>query len=200
MAYSDFTLTTVRKQFGITVVEEMGFFEEIKGRSPSNLLKEIFLDNKPLALASNTEKARSELLIMPILVELRRQLNKKISVFSGINFNVEPEKGLNGSCDFLIAQSQELLTINAPIIALVEAKKEDLNIGIGQCIAEMIAAQIFNEKGGKENKRIYGVVTSGTNWRFLKLEGKNVLIDLQEYYVENLEKILGILIEFCQED
>ncbi len=57
----------------------------------------------------------------------------------------------------------------------------------------MIAAQIYNEKEGQNINTIYGVVTSGTNWRFLKLEGKNVFIDLKEYYVENVAKILGIL-------
>jgi hypothetical protein len=131
--------------------------------------------------------------ITPILIELRRQLERKISIFSGVNFTVDPQLGLNGICDFLITQSPELLIITAPVVTIVEGKKEDLNTGLGQCIAEMIAAQIYNEKENQNINTIYGVVTSGTNWKFLKLEGKNVFIDLKEYYLENVAKILGIL-------
>jgi hypothetical protein len=76
---------------------------------------------------------------------------------------------------------------------LVEAKKEDIIAGLGQCVAEMVAAQIFNEREGNEISVIYGTVTSGTNWKFLKLEGKVVEIDLVEYYLTDVNKILGIL-------
>ena len=85
------------------------------------------------------------------------------------------------------------ILITAPIVTLVEAKKEDLNGGLGQCIAEMIAAQYFNRQEETEIKEIYGVVTSGTIWKFLKLSDRNVWIDLTEYYLDNLPKILGIL-------
>jgi hypothetical protein len=57
----------------------------------------------------------------------------------------------------------------------------------------MVAAQIFNEREGNEISVIYGTVTSGTNWKFLKLEGKVVEIDLVEYYLTDVNKILGIL-------
>jgi activator of 2-hydroxyglutaryl-CoA dehydratase len=76
---------------------------------------------------------------------------------------------------------------------LVEAKKEDILAGLGQCVAEMVAAQIFNEREGNEISVIYGTVTSGTNWKFLKLEGKVVEIDLVEYYLTDVNKIMGIL-------
>jgi hypothetical protein len=76
---------------------------------------------------------------------------------------------------------------------LVEAKKEDIIAGLGQCVAEMVAAQIFNEREGNEISVIYGTVTSGTNWKFLKLKGKVVEIDLVEYYLTDVNKILGIL-------
>ena len=151
------------------------------------------VSNTILALASNTEKARSELLIVPILLELRRQFSQKLSVFSGVSFTVDSSQGLNGNCDFLITYSTELLLITAPIITLVEAKKEDLNGGLGQCIAEMIAAQRFNAAEGTPIEIIYGTVTSGTVWKFLCLEDDRVFIDLTEYYLRDIDKILGIL-------
>ena len=193
MAYSDFTLKTVQNQFELTLSEQSDLFRACLPLEPSLLLKEILAENIPLALGSNTEKARSELLITPILVEVRRQLKHQISFFSGVSFNVDPEQGLNGSCDFIITDSQELLVLQSPVITLVEAKKEDLNAGLGQCIAEMVAAQRFNQQEGKVVKTIYGIVTSGTVWKFLRLEKTTVFIDLSEYYLSQLAEILGII-------
>ena len=193
MAYSDFTLSSVKKKFQLNFVEKSNLFEDYSELQPSPLLQEILQDNLPLALASNTEKSRSEMIIAPILIDLRKQFNKHIAVFSGINFTVDSSQGLNGICDFLISYSDELLLVTAPIIILVEAKKEDLNGGLGQCIAEMIAAQRFNEQEENQISEIYGTVTSGTVWKFLKLEKNNVFIDLTEYYLRDLAKILGIL-------
>ena len=193
MAYSDFNLERVGKVFGLTISDNVNLFANIPELSSSNLLKETLDYNVPIALGSNTEKARSELIIAPILVELRKQLNSQIALFSGIDFTVDPDKGLNGSCDFIICQSAQLLILRAPAIMLVEAKKENINAGLGQCIAEMLAAQIFNQREGEEVVDIYGVVTTGEIWRFLKLTGQLVQIDLAEYFLNNVNKILGIL-------
>lgn len=193
MAYSDFSLSSVKKAFQLQLIEETDLFKESPELEPSPLLQEMLKENLSLALASNTEKARSEMIIAPILIDLRKQFANHIGIFSGINFTVDISQGLNGNCDFLISYSEELLLISAPIITLVEAKKEDLNGGLGQCIAEMIAAQHFNQQEGNEIREIYGAVTSGTIWKFLKLTDNNVWIDLTEYYLDNLPKILGIL-------
>ena len=193
MAYSDFTLASVKKKFQLNFVEKSNLFEDIPELQPSSFLQEILQDNLPLALASNTEKSRSEMIIAPILIGLRKHFNNYITFFSGINFTIDPNQGLNGICDFLISYSDELLLVTAPIVILVEAKKEDLNAGLGQCIAEMIAAQRFNEQEENQISEIYGTVTSGTVWKFLKLENNNVFIDLTEYYLRDLSKILGIL-------
>lgn len=193
MAYSDFTLERVEKAFGLTISDNVNLFADITELESSNWLKETLDYNVPIALGSNTEKARSELIIAPILVELRKQLNSQIALFSGIDFTVDPAQGLNGSCDFIISQSAQLLILRAPAIMLVEAKKENINAGLGQCIAEMLAAQIFNQKQGEEVTSIYGVVTTGEIWKFLKLSGQLVQIDLAEYFLNNVNKILGIL-------
>jgi hypothetical protein len=193
MSYSDFSLGSVKKAFQLQLIEKIDLFKETSDLSPSHLLNETIKENLPLALASNTEKSRSEMLITPILIDLRRQFSNHIGIFSGINFTVDPAQGLNGNCDFLISYSEELLLVTAPIIILVEAKKEDLNGGLGQCIAEMIAAQRFNQQEGNEITEIYGVVTSGTLWKFLKLSENQVFLDLTEYYLGDLPKILGIL-------
>ncbi|GBF80301.1 hypothetical protein [Aphanothece sacrum] len=193
MSYSDFTLPSVLKAFDLKCSEIPNLFSEVEPLEPSKFLRDALEDNLILALGSNTEKSRSELIITPILLELRKQFNKKISFFSGVNFTIDSARGLNGNCDFLISGSEELLFIKYPVIAIVEAKKEDLIAGLGQCLAEMIAAQIFNEREIQPISSILGTVTSGTNWRFLRLQNEQVDIDLTEYYLSDLDKILGIL-------
>lgn len=154
---------------------------------------EILNDTVPLALANNTEKARSEMIIAPILIELKRQLPNQMSLFSGAEFNIDEDLGLMGYCDFIISQSPEQLFIKSPVIMLVEAKNENIKNGLGQCIAEMLAAQIFNQREQNLIPAIYGVVTTGTNWKFLRLIDRQVEIDLKEYYLSEIDQILGIL-------
>jgi len=100
---------------------------------------------------------------------------------------------LNGYCDYILSDGQEQLFIAAPALMLVEAKNENLKGGLGQCLAEMVAAQIFNQREGNTIPTIYGAVTTGTNWLFLRLTGQTVEIDLTEYYLVQIDQILGIL-------
>ena len=193
MPYSDFTLPKIQQEFSLKIQEKVDFFANTSEVQPSDFLKQTLQNNLPLALAINTEKARSEMIIAPILIELRKILNNQVSLFSGTEFNVDITRGLNGTCDFLISLAPEQLFIKSPVFAIVEAKKENLNAGLGQCLAEMIAGQIFNQQQGNQISTIYGVVTTGNIWKFLQLENTEVNIDLTEYVVNNLEKILGIL-------
>lgn len=196
MAYSQFTLDKVKKDFDLITSEKPDIFADIPELEGSELLKETLQYNVPLALSSNSEKARSEMITAPILIEIRRQLNSRFSLFSGIDFTIDIDKGLNGYCDFIISSGSEQLFVAAPVMMLVEAKNEDIKSGLGQCVAEMYAAQLFNKREGNEIPAIYGSVTTGTTWKFIKLVGNVVEIDLSEYYLPNLNKILGILASF----
>jgi len=200
MAYSDFKLSEIIKKFELTLNEVSGLFGDIPEEEPSNLLTTILKENLDLAVSINTEKARSEMIISPILLEVRRKLNNEISLFSGVDFNVDNQQGLNGFCDFLISLSKEQLFIRAPIITLVESKNENLKLGLAECIAEMLAAQLFNEQKQNAIKIVYGAVTIGTIWQFLKLEDKTISIDLTEYYIKDVKKILGILISAIKQE
>jgi hypothetical protein len=201
MAYSDFKLSEIIQKFELTLNEVSGLFGDVPEEESSDLLTTILKENVDLAVSINTEKARSEMIISPILLEVRRKLNNEISLFSGVDFNVDNQQGLNGFCDFLISLSKEQLFIRAPvIITLVESKNENLKSGLAQCIAEMLAAQLFNEQKQNAIKIIYGAVTIGTIWQFLKLEDKTIYIDLTEYYIKDVKKILGILISAIKQE
>jgi len=199
MAYSDFTLSLLKSQFSIKVLEKTNIFSHYPARSPAAWLTDFLQANLSLALAINTEKARSELIIAPILVELKHHFKDQISLFSGTEFNVDPKSGLTGRVDFLISRSPEQLDIEVPISILVEAKNENLNAGISQCIAELLAATQFNQQRGNPIPILYGAVTTGGLWKFLQLENNTVTIDLNEYSIQPLEKIVGILTYFVAE-
>jgi hypothetical protein len=190
MAYSDFTTIAKVKALGINVVEAQ-FLPEITTIAPSSYLQEALRLGLPLILARGSEKARSELLIAPILLEVSRHLSQQVSLFSGEEFTVDAGRGLNGICDFLISQSPQQIEIDRPVIVIVEAKKVDLNSGLGQCVAEMLAAQEFNQS---VIDIVYGCVTTGTSWKFLKLAGKTASIDVMEYSINPVDFILGVLV------
>jgi hypothetical protein len=199
MSYSDFNLKQVREQFQLTLIDVDDLFCNAIDVSISQSLIEILNYNVPLAMAIGTEKAKSELIVTNILLEVRKKLDNKISFFSGINLDVDKEKGLIGFCDFVISKSQEQFCLSAPIITLVEAKNDNIGSGLGQCIAEMLAASLFNEKEKKPLATLYGVVTTGNIWKFLKLENNTVYIDLKEYYIIQPEKIVAVLISMINE-
>jgi hypothetical protein len=193
MAYSDFTLKKAKSELGLEFIEGQSLFENLEPIAISSYLEQTLKRNVPLALAINSEKARSELIIINVLLEIKTQLHDKISLFSGIDFTVDKEKGLNGFCDYIISLSKEQLYLESPVIAIVEAKNENIVGGLGQCIAEMVAAQQFNQQEGKDIPVIYGIVTSGNEWKFLKLAGRQVFIDSEEYHINNVDMILGIM-------
>ena len=194
MPYSKFTLARAIEDFDLTLIEGKRFLPEIAPVSPSALLQETLTETLPWAIAVDNEKARSEAIINPLLLEVKRQLKGKISVFSGEEFNVDPAADLTGYCDFLLSRSPEQLFIKAPTLAVVEAKKENLKTGLGQCLAEMVAMQRFNAMKQQPTEAVYGTVSSGTVWRFLKLEKQVATIDLTDYPLPPVAGVLGILL------
>ncbi len=191
MPYSDFDLKKVKSAFNLKIAETENLFSSVGEVEITDFLSEILKQNVPLALAISTEKASSELIVINILLELKKQLN--ISFFSGIEFTVDREKGLNGFCDFLISKSSEQLFLEAPVVVIIEAKNEKIVGGLGQCIAEMIAANIYNEREDQAVSCIYGAVTTGHAWQSLKLKSDTAYIDIEDYYIKNPKKIVGIL-------
>ena len=194
MSYADFTLSEIKSQFRLKLDESRDFFAAIPAIAISPLLQETLAESISLAVAISTEKARSEMIIVPVLLEVRRQLKKQVSLFSGVEFNVDSEQGLKGICDYLFSLSAEQLTVEAPVLAVVEAKNDNIKAGLGQCLAEMIGARVFNQQRDKPLATIFGVVTTGSLWKFMKLEGDVVSLDQREYPISEVARIIGILV------
>lgn len=192
MAYSDFrTLAEVEKSLGVKS-RRARIFSNVSPQEPGENLQRALQLAQELPVKS--EKAKSEMIVTPILLELRERNEKFFTIYSGDNLNVDEAKGLKGECDFIIARETGSLEVNSPILQVVEAKKNDMDIGIPQCAAQMIGAKIFNEQRGLPLSVLYGCVTTGDDWLFLKLEGE-LLIDTQKYYLGNLAELLGVFQE-----
>lgn len=188
MAYSDFTLARLNEQFGLTNRRER-LFHIVQPISPSSWLIDELQQLEELPV--RTEKAKSEYIVVPILKELRRLNDKYFTVYSGEILTADPALGLNGECDFMLAKDINTFDLNYPIIHIVEAKRNDLEIGVPQCAAQLLGARIFNEKRGVKLEKIYGCVTTGNDWLFLVLED-NLVIDSRIYYLSEVDLLLGI--------
>jgi hypothetical protein len=184
MDYSQFNIEKVKTELNISIIESPNLFGHIADIHSSDYLGETLAFNTSIALAINSEKSRSE---------LKRLYPDRVSIFSGKEFAVDQARGLTGFCDFMVSRSSQQLLISAPVITIVEAKNENIELGLGQCMAEMVAAQIFNQQRNNEVPIIFGAVTTGSNWKFMRLEGEVVTVDLTEYFLSQVEKIVGIL-------
>jgi hypothetical protein len=199
MAYSDFSLTKVKKEFGLTE-EKIKLFPNAPAIEPSEWLKTTLAISLRLALASSSEKARSEFIVAPLLLELEMINNQSFSIFSGERLDILPEQGLNGECDFILGKNSLSSTLQALIFCLVEAKKNDIKEGLGQCVAQMLGAALFNQNEGFEYPVVYGCVTTGEIWQFLKLADKTFYLDSQHYYINELAKLIGLLQAILDEE
>ncbi|GAP95025.1 hypothetical protein [Leptolyngbya sp. NIES-2104] len=192
MAYGDFkTLNQALTEFKLTLINQPRLFQSIPSIAPSSKLQSRLEEGIDLALAISTEKAQSELIIAPILLEIRAIAQPHASLFSGVSLNADPPAGLVGECDFILSKSSNQLEVTAPIAVLVEAKNNDIKSGLGQCVAQMVGAQRFNTD---QSVTIIGAVTTGVLWRFLRLNAQTLEVDLTEYTVPSqIETVLGVL-------
>lgn len=193
MAYSDFTIAELKRRFQLVIDESSNLFAAAPESELPPVLAETLTRYLPLAVNLNTEKARSELLIAPILADFKLLHHDRVSLFSGIDFNVDEAAGLKGRCDYILARSSEQLALTAPICMLVEAKNENIVAGIPQCLAEMVAAQVFNERNQAVAGTVFGAVTTGIQWRFLRMDGTQAAVDVVEYPIQSPQKVFGIL-------
>jgi hypothetical protein len=148
-----------------------------------------------MALPAGSEKIRSELIVMPILLEVQDINHEIFSIHSGVNLNVDKKKGLIGECDFVLSLSKITEFVDIPVFCIVEAKKQDIESGLGQCASQMVASRLLNQKRNKDIQTIFGCVTTGAEWHFLKLQDEKLILDIQEYHIRNTNQILGVFQE-----
>jgi hypothetical protein len=188
MVYSDFTLERFLADFNLQIYNDVLF----PGLTPIAVpqgLTERLAEGRALALLS--EKARSEFIAAPVLLAVRQLTEDRIAIYSGQRLDVDPAHGLAGECDFLLAETQPLPVLRAPIVSVIEAPKADIDLGLGQCAAQMLGSLRFNEQAGVNIHATYGCVTNGREWQFLRLEGNTLIFDTVLFYVADVGLILA---------
>jgi hypothetical protein len=191
MAYRKFKLTELETQFGIQN-RLIRWLDTSKTTpiEPSDLLKKV-IERATLAPLS-TEKAVSERVISPIMTEVLELNTDTIQLFSGEIINADDDKGLKGEIDFLFNYRPHSPTPEVPIFSITESKIGLLHKAWGQAAAQMLGVFIINQKLNHPLDVVFGTVTDGNSWQFMKLENKIVYIDSRVYTLTELPIILGI--------
>ncbi len=200
MNYNKFSFDRIKRRFNLNEVQK-DLFEGITPIEPSDWLKQTMEITADLPI--KTEKARTEFILMPILLELRKRTKSMFTIYSGEYFNVEPREGLAGPSDIILSMGAESYSISSPVMSIVQAYKNNLDLGLGKCVAQMIAADIFNEREDNNITTIYGCVTTGEQWLFLRLEGDTIQIHPHRFFLNELTDIIGMfqsMLNNCKED
>jgi hypothetical protein len=191
MAYTDFTLESAEATLGVTS-RPGNLFPSLAPVAIPAWLSDLLERGMELALVS--EKARSEFIVAPILLAVREAAHDTIAILSGQRLDVDPERRLVGECDFLLTRSEPVPRLRAPIMTVVEAKKNDIDGGLGQCVAQMVASQLYNERAGQPLSTMYGCVTTGEDWQFLGLSGAAVTLHRPRLYIANVGLVLAAFV------
>jgi hypothetical protein len=190
MAYKKFTLESLKEKFGLENLQK-NLFDNIMPIKGSQWLTDTLAMGRKNPIKS--EKAKSEMVVTPILLELKNRNDDDFTIYSGDNLEGNKELGLTGECDFILSKNTHSFTISYPIFALIEAKRNDFDLGIDQCAAQMYGAYLYNKKFKQNVPIIYGCVTTADEWLFLRLENNIIFIDTEKYFIKEIEILLGIL-------
>jgi len=188
MAYTDFTLESAEAELGVTCRPGV-VFPDLQPVPVPDWLTDLLARGMQLALMS--EKARSEFIVAPLLLAVRDASGGTVSILSGHRLDVDAARRLQGECDFLLARSEPVPRLRGPVMAVVEAKKNDIDGGLGQCIAQMVAAVVYNDRAGESIGAMYGCVTTGEDWQFLRLVGASVTLHRPRLYIDILRSGLN---------
>lgn len=190
MAYTDFTLEAAETRLGLAT--SLGdLFPNLRPVAVPGWLGEQLGRGRAVA-ALVSEKARSEFLVAPVLLACRELVAGDLAIYSGQRLDVDPDRGLTGECDYILALTEPVPRLRAPLVTVLEAKRGDIELGLGQCAAQMAAARLFNERAGTAGT-VYGVVTTGEAWQFLRLDGAALTLHTDRLFVDNLGGVLAAL-------
>ena len=196
MAFRDFDFPDVQHALGLTLAEADLFGGVAAVDLPADFIKWM-RGGIDLALAVNTEKARSEFIIALILFELRQLSAVGFGLFSGIEFDVDSARAQR-ILRFHLDQVPLAVGADVPVVAIVEAKNDNLRTGLGQCIAAVVAAREFNTKSAAQVPVVHGAVTTGKRMEVSAARRSGFDSRCGEYFVTELARIMGILMHILK--
>ena len=196
MAFSGFPYPDVLATFGVGE-DSADLFANVPSLTPSDPLRAVPPTNWEMASLMSTEKARSGLLVAPLLGDLWARFRGRPNLHSGADFTADREAELTGYADFIVGRGPQLPRISPPVLLAFEAKRHGIPDGYGPCIAAMIGAERYNRRAKQPADPIYGCVTTGELWKFLRLSGGVLSFDAPQYTIHQSDRLLGILAFIC---
>jgi len=186
LTFSGMTWNILKERYGIRLCDAF-LFGDCAPLQPTPTLVETI--RRALRFRLVNERARAHRLVDPVLAELEMLYEGKITTIPEMSLEVKDVEGLSGYPDFVISAGRADTIL--PILAILEAKKEDIDSGLPQCAAELYASYLLDQG---VPKRLYGCVTVGTEWHFLYLDGeaKQVGLDREAHLITDLPRLLGI--------
>ena len=133
MGYSTFTLESVNRLLGVSArpAELLPRMHPVP--APLWLQEQLERGTQGVHLSLISEKSRSEFIVAPILLATRELSGNRVAIYSGQTLDVDESRGLTGECDFILSAADAALPLQTPIAVVVEAKKNDVEGGLGQC-------------------------------------------------------------------
>lgn len=180
--------------------------EQVLQSYPLKLLRERFLANTPMELPDwflenlnfaldkqvegENEIFFRESFIFPMLQQVWKQ-HQAIKIWA--HRMLRYDDVLNGEPDYFVSRWPDTVTdrlVISPLLAVIEAKRQDFEEGWGQCLAAMLACQKLN---AAEDVTVYGIVSTGLVWEFGKLSGSCFSKDPLAHSLENPQNVAGLL-------
>jgi hypothetical protein len=181
-SFSKFDLTSALEKVGLSNLTEWNL--TIAPQQPSNYFQE------NMQRLKRFDTARSEgakLLLADALFEEAIQPYKQLRIFKETTIN---SIDIGGLVDYLITQNGTVPKI--PFLCVSEAKKDDFDKGLAQCLVEMQACFEINKQNNHQSV-IFGIVTNGSAWQFYKRDISGEVFETSTYSITHIPEILGIL-------
>ena len=181
--FSSFNLTEAYKHLGIEEILHWSLTEI--AIPPSDFFQQRLVRlQRHFDLRSCEE---SKKLLIDAFCEEALESFPRLKIWKGANLESDTTVGV---ADYLVAEHRGYL--ESPFLCVVEAKKDDFEQGLAQCLVEMQACQWSNQQLG-QNIDVLGIVTNGQGWVFYKLDTTGTVQETLPYALLSRESILGAL-------
>jgi hypothetical protein len=182
-SFSSFSMSDAYKHLGIKTLSPWSF--QIELYEPSNFfIQHLERLNRKFDLQSYEE---SKKLLIDAFCDEAMEGIENLKIWKGGKIESDI---LIGNADYLIAEKQDYIDI--PFLCIVEAKRDDFEQGLAQCLVEMQACQWKNNQAAK-GIDVLGVVTNASEWIFYKLATTGIVYQSRAYISDDAAQSLGAL-------
>jgi hypothetical protein len=191
--FSSFTYTEAFKHLKLT--DLLPWELEAIPMEPSVFFKERLHRLEQLFDLQSYEESKK--LLIDAICEEAILITEHLKIWKGAQLESDTTAGY---VDYLIAERKRYL--ESPLLCIIEAKKDNFEQGLAQCLVEMQACQWQNHQVSHDAD-ILGIVTNGEGWQFYKLLMTGVVYETPLYSVGDMQLLLGRLryiFQLCEQN